>query len=1118
MKVLFVSSTFRDMQLERDALQRISLPGINTEAKQYGDRVAMCDLRWGVNTSDMSEEDGNRKILDYCLDAIDRCEPVMIILLGERYGWIPGEEMIHSVSDRKEMQLEDYEISVTALEIEYGAFFRRARTLVYFRETEGLDSLTEAEDELHREKLAALKDKIRRLSGGELKTYKLTEENGEVRGIDDFADTVRADVVRLFGEEWRRYDSETPDGRERLIHRGMFSEDASAFTVGHGTLETLKNTVRRGGGVVNVIGSSGGGKSTLAGKLMEELEADGCDVLPIHVGGTAKCSTYNGALSYINAYFREVLGYTSDSDEYTDDVAEAFYDMDINDVSLAAVYRTFWNKADMSGQIEALDDYVAQHERRRRARKLVIIVDGMELFHTDRAEGEYVFIPHSITRMKNICMVLVSNEKIKHISYKYVLIPSFTGEENRKMIEKKLSETHRELDAGVMSAVLRRCEGRSPLYMNFLLKKLFMMDARDFSVMRDMKGVSARQLEVVESASSDICAISREVLTEAASRISREFLIYIMNCISLSREGLTEGELSVLWGADRFNRSDLYAFIAYMGDSFVLRENGRYDFANAEVKRGVLESIENRRIYAEAIVLALTDEFIKEELSSKRPEYSIVEEIAHIILRCCGADTLRRTVLKLWRASEMLRDLPEHVGGAEFCMEVLSLTLEDDPDRLMPMLLEIAREGLSADDGRARDALTVMDIFSEASTEMLASSEICDSYLELIERFPDTRGYITKAASVSTYAYHECAAEDSELAERYFMKALEYYISAISDITFSGDGDVIVPMARLIAENNGYGRYSEATNGRIEEILTECINTANAVMLYDGEEMDDGIRAYWTAVYLYCVYAHMKYSYDRPDPLSLLAEVEILGIILASSDDSAVEWFESFSGDGIESIYGIMADVSLRIARESPSKEYTELSLMLHKTHRELALADEGAARFDEYRYHAICAELYELGGEEYVAEMIGELQAILMLTEGGIDKLARRFAAADKLYLHTGDKRYAEIAVKLMRKIYAAYRADTEKLRYEDVLEDFLFLISEDPDGAEYTLDDSMYRANGLINDIKRALELCDKLISGGMRARALGRDELEGFYLEHLEYLDENYPESAKRHRSGD
>lgn len=47
MNSIFVSSTFRDMQFERDALRDISVPIINETAAKYGERVSFCDLRWG---------------------------------------------------------------------------------------------------------------------------------------------------------------------------------------------------------------------------------------------------------------------------------------------------------------------------------------------------------------------------------------------------------------------------------------------------------------------------------------------------------------------------------------------------------------------------------------------------------------------------------------------------------------------------------------------------------------------------------------------------------------------------------------------------------------------------------------------------------------------------------------------------------------------------------------------------------------------------------------------------------------------------------------------------------------------------------------------------------------
>ena len=52
MKSIFVSSTFRDMQAERDVLKSKVQPMLNDIARQYGESISFSDLRWGVDTSE----------------------------------------------------------------------------------------------------------------------------------------------------------------------------------------------------------------------------------------------------------------------------------------------------------------------------------------------------------------------------------------------------------------------------------------------------------------------------------------------------------------------------------------------------------------------------------------------------------------------------------------------------------------------------------------------------------------------------------------------------------------------------------------------------------------------------------------------------------------------------------------------------------------------------------------------------------------------------------------------------------------------------------------------------------------------------------------------------------
>ncbi len=95
MKSIFVSSTFKDMQSERDLLHRLVIPVVNDFAKKnYGNNVRLTDLRWGITTDDNEKNDvKEKKILDICFDEIDESKPYIIVLIGQRYGWIPDAQL-----------------------------------------------------------------------------------------------------------------------------------------------------------------------------------------------------------------------------------------------------------------------------------------------------------------------------------------------------------------------------------------------------------------------------------------------------------------------------------------------------------------------------------------------------------------------------------------------------------------------------------------------------------------------------------------------------------------------------------------------------------------------------------------------------------------------------------------------------------------------------------------------------------------------------------------------------------------------------------------------------------------------------------------------------------------
>jgi len=110
---VFISSTFRDMQAERDHLVRFVFPRLREELLKRRIHLVEVDLRWGVT----SEQDA----LGVCQEIIDECRPRFICILGGRYGWTPPGR----------------EESITAQEIRYAVLHRpevKEYRFFYFRD------------------------------------------------------------------------------------------------------------------------------------------------------------------------------------------------------------------------------------------------------------------------------------------------------------------------------------------------------------------------------------------------------------------------------------------------------------------------------------------------------------------------------------------------------------------------------------------------------------------------------------------------------------------------------------------------------------------------------------------------------------------------------------------------------------------------------------------------------------------------------------------------------------------------------------------------------------------------------------------------------------------------
>jgi hypothetical protein len=181
---VFVSSTFRDMQDEREELIKRIFPQLRSLCESRGGTWVEVDLRWGIT----EEQQRQGQVLPICLAEARRCRPYFIGLLGERYGSVLNQ------FDRNVLAQEPWLAgqegrSVTELEIEYavlndpamaGHSYFYFRDPNYSREIESRIAGREPLDADSLRKLASLKNRIRKSAFPVRENYRSARELGEL--------------------------------------------------------------------------------------------------------------------------------------------------------------------------------------------------------------------------------------------------------------------------------------------------------------------------------------------------------------------------------------------------------------------------------------------------------------------------------------------------------------------------------------------------------------------------------------------------------------------------------------------------------------------------------------------------------------------------------------------------------------------------------------------------------------------------------------------------------------------------------------------------------------------------------------------------------------------------
>jgi len=618
------------MQSERDILRDVVIPRVNTFAAEYGAQVELIDLRWGVNTADVSEEEQTHKVLRTCLDEIQRSRPFFIGILGDRYGWVPPEQEMNDAVESVEYCATTLKQSVTSLEIEYGALHSPEPPvcLFYFRRIKNFmlnkhDSTIYYDKGTAQSRLKVLKEEIKKKFKNQVRRYDVRIANGEVSGLESFADMLTEDIIAVLRAEWGDAPADPPSEKEQEVAAlDAFRLSRTVNFAGRtAAIQELQNFCLGDNNtpILLVQGEAGSGKSALMCRAMDEIE-DKCFLLPASCGLTPRSSEPKGILRTLIWRMEKHLGLESEetsNDESLDDehiekkastldeVKERFFDL----LHIAS------NKERVVVVIDALDQLCSSEE-----------VQYMRWFNEK--------IPQNVRVLFSI-IGGAQVDAIRRLGGQIYPVPTINNNDIADIIRSMAKRNHKQIADSVVDYILKKTTpdgqqaAQNPLYLSLLVQDLVMMDRYEHAVidkytmqgMAPMDAIIRFMKERVDQTPPDAEDVFIAVIERLGKLVGHDFVRAVCGMIAVSRSGLRESDLE---GAFRkiglnFNIADFSWLRQLLRGHFTQGDMQQWDFAHQSLRRALRKKLEALKLLNIGIAdylrdIVETDTFAKREI------------------------------------------------------------------------------------------------------------------------------------------------------------------------------------------------------------------------------------------------------------------------------------------------------------------------------------------------------------------------------------------------------------------------------------------------------------------------------------------------------------------------
>jgi tetratricopeptide (TPR) repeat protein len=563
---VFVSSTFRDMQEERDVLVKQIFPEARHRCRERGVELVDVDLRWGV-----PEEQSRRgEALRVCLAEIENCRPFFVGLLGERYGWVPGEIPGELIQQQPWLE-EHHEHSVTELEIVHGVlrdpemanhafFYLRDPAYIDTRpaaEQPDLRELPSAEEvqdfgleeaerraQERRRKLENLKGRIRASGFPVREDYPDPETLGQLV-LEDFS----ALIDRLYPEG----SAPDPLDKETAEHQAFARSRTGVYIGRRSYLERLDAHGAGDGPPLVVLGESGSGKSALlANWALRWRDAHPDDLVLMHfVGASATSSDWRAMLRRVVSEVARRSDIELEIPDETDGLREAF--------------------ATCLGMVPAKG-------------RLVLALIALDQLEDREGALDLVWLPPNIPANVRLVVSTLPGRPLDELAkrgWPAMEVEPLESSERRVLIERYLGQYAKQLDRERTERIASAPQAASPLFLRALLEEL-----RVFGEHEKLDERIGRYLAV--ETTDDLFQLILEQYEQDYDRSRPALVEEAMSLLWAARRGLTESEFLALLGSGDEPLAHAHWSPLYLrAESSLVNRSGCISFFHEHLRRAV---------------------------------------------------------------------------------------------------------------------------------------------------------------------------------------------------------------------------------------------------------------------------------------------------------------------------------------------------------------------------------------------------------------------------------------------------------------------------------------------------------------------------------------------------